>query len=175
MPTCAHCKKPIAGHPAIVHDHEGDIHYHPGHLKHRPKQRRPIDTATDRLGVILAEYPKAYGYDGSRRRLSDDLLRIVLAHPELLSKVPDAVIGRANHDSSLAPGSGGVPHQGRSLGPRAERARPRDRGAVGARARRRAPGASARLRETIMAKPTCAHCKRAGAPLFLAPAGFKRR
>ena len=109
MPTCAHCKKPIAGHPAIVHDHEGDIHYHPGHLKHRPKQRRPIDTATDRLGVILAEYPKAYGYDGSRRRLSDDLLRIVLAHPELLSKVPDAVIGRANHDSSLAPGSGDEP------------------------------------------------------------------
>ena len=63
MPTCAHCKKPIAGHPAIVHDPAlgaaGDTHYHREHLKHRPKNPLPKPVRGRRMS--RAEEADAFG------------------------------------------------------------------------------------------------------------------
>ena len=62
-PTCAHCKKPIAGHPAIVHDPAlgaaGDTHYHREHLKHRPKNPLPKPVRGRRMS--RAEEADAFG------------------------------------------------------------------------------------------------------------------
>jgi len=99
---CHHCKKPITGSPAVVHEKgKPDVLYHSHHAKHHGP------TPIDDLDTILAAYPKAYGHE--RHRLSDSLMRLVLAHPELVSKVPDAVLWRADHDSTLAPGFGDEP------------------------------------------------------------------